>query len=218
MQEMIFRIESRRRKKGLMAGNAIAGATLLLAGLDNLDTDSTERLIIGLIMIIAGGALLGIVFQERFGKPHQTPAAVGWADIFAGIVFIVDGVAKMMVRVRLLPFIYISLGVPYILMGIYHKRMLARSFLRIDDIGIRLRITRLRGFTINWADITAIHFLPSTITLIGADGRTLKIHLHDLPREDDRKAVLKIFEDRARGLNTGEIAPPIAGNDSEISV
>ena len=217
MQEMIFRIESRRRKYALMVGNASAGITLLLAGLDNLDTDSTERLIVGIIMIIAGGALLGIVLKERFGKSHQTPAAVGWADIFAGIVFMVDGVEKMMVRVRPLPFILIFLGVPYILMGIYHERISARSFLRIDDTGIRMRLARFRDFTINWADITAIHIIPSTIMLTGADGRLYKIHLYNLPREDDQKAVLEIFVNRARGLNTGETKPPIGGNDSETS-
>jgi len=215
MHEMIFRVESRRRKRGMMAGHAMAGVTLLLAGLDNLDTDSTERFVIGIIMVIAGGALLGAVLKERFGESHESPAAIGWVDIFAGIVLFVDGIEKMTTRVRLLPFLYIAAGIPYILLGIYHSKLFRHRSLTINDTGVRGRFSRFRSLKFDWTEISSIEIESLKINLTTLAGRRITFDLRDLPIASDRNTVLEIFKDRANGLTIGKSAPSATDNDPE---
>jgi hypothetical protein len=191
MEAVIIVLEDRRAELAqrmetvLQAG---AAASLASAGLAGLPAPDPEGTLLAVAELVAAALLLGAIARElrstfRHGHGERETAAspgIGWVNLFAAAALFAEAYHRvyaggsfprptfLMGVVALL----LALGNPWIA-----RRRAAMRRLRMDEAGIELRTSRLRGFRLAWDDLAAVEREGDVLVLRTRSGGDRRIGL-----------------------------------------
>jgi hypothetical protein len=182
-------LDDRRRHLGLWwqkLQHAVGGVPLLLAGMDRLQQPGGARDVLAFAEIVVAGVLLVLLARDlrsevaaklrshaRVSSHAHAPSHAhgpNWFDVVAGVLLIVE--AAHSVHPGGKP-IYahpnFALGVVTAAIGLLHGRLAKLSWkrreIRLDEHGVHARTSRLRRFTVAWADVRDIRVSAASIAI-----------------------------------------------------
>ncbi|HTU99130.1 MAG TPA: hypothetical protein VMF13_01225 [Luteitalea sp.] len=142
---------------------------------------------VDVVAIVAGLLLLGAFVREQ---RHATGAhaahghRIGWVDVFAAAVTLVEAWHLAHLGKRGLPFAYLLLAVLLLLIGLFHGRIQAARRLIVDDHGFDVRLMPWRRIRASWTDIASISAEHGIVSLVRANGHQERLDLTDSPERD----------------------------------
>jgi hypothetical protein len=184
--------------------HALPSIVVLSDGLNHLSHEpSGVDLMLGVLEVGAATAVMGSVVygflnRERKGHPRHDHAHHGpdWIDIFIGAMLAVEAYAKFHDSGHW-PRPTLLLSAAMFTIGALHGKLAAfgdyRRSLRIDAEQISVPGRRgIARMTLPWAEVAAIEVDDRDAVVTAIDGRSQKIHLHDIKQPDAvREALLQ---------------------------
>lgn len=189
-----IRLDDRRRNLAAWvqkAQHVIGGAPLLLAGLRRItapgshgDLFAIAEILVAAVLLVMFARDLRVEVVRRVPKselhepPHDAHAGPEWIAVLAGVLLILEaahaghpGSKPLYERANL------YLGAVTLLTGLAHGFLSTLAwknhFIRIDDAGIHVRLSRFRKFEVAWADIIDAEFHNDAVIVHSSDGRRL---------------------------------------------
>lgn len=145
---------------------------------------------------VVGLGLLGVAVVEiKRGKKFG--AWVRWFDVAVGILLLALGLnlsAEGHHRAILIDGYY-GLGILYVLVGIFHRQLGRRRYVRLDDDGVQVRLNPLRRFRLLWPDISRVVGHQDSIEIF-AKSQRYEIGRRHVPNLDE---IRELLLDRASG-------------------
>ena len=193
----------RRLELWQMLQHGTAAVTLLVAGLAGLRGEGRDA-IVSVLDVVASGGLLVVIARElrrlraeraaeRAGgvvaesphADHEGHHGLGWADIFAGAMLLLESYHHYEethhVRRPTLLLALLTLA-----LGVLHPRLARlraeRRYLRADDDGIRARLSVRRTTYIPWREVTAVRAEGAAVYVTTADGGERQLDLARMER------------------------------------
>lgn len=146
---------------------------------------------------VVGLGLLGVGAVEiKRGKKFGE--WVRWFDVSVGILLLALGLnlASEGHHRAILIDGYYGLGVLYVLVGIFHRQLGRRRYVRLDDDGVQVRLRPFRGFRLLWPDITRVVGHADSIEVFSKGGRRDEIPRRYVPNLDE---IREMMLERASG-------------------
>ena len=172
-------LDDKRRKLGVWwqkLQHVIGGVPLLLAGVDRLQAPSRGGHWLAIVEIVMATLLLALFVRdaraealvrmknrslaEPFTRPHVHKGPE-WFDVTAGALLIVETVLSMHPGSKpLYEHALLYLGLSTVLTGLAHGQLTSlswkRRFIRVDDAGLHVRLSRFSKFDVDWTDVIDI--------------------------------------------------------------
>lgn len=175
-----------------MMNHATPGVVLIVLGVSALLSGHTEHVWIDVIGIIAGVALVVSLKREWKRNDHHH-SKVGWFDIIAGIVIILEGYHKLHPGKWFQPGTVLMLvGLMAILIGIFHDRISSARNLTCTDKGFTLRPRLISSFSGQWKDIKSFSLEGNVLVIENKSKSTEK---HNLRRIENKLEALGMLND-----------------------
>lgn len=135
------------------------------------------------VVAIASGLLLFGAFVIEMRRSRSAAAhrahGVGWVDIFAAAVTAVEA-AHLQHKGKVgLPIAYGLLAVLLLTFGLMHERLHGLRRLVVDAQGFDIRTAPWSRLRLAWAEVADLRTVEQVVTVIGHDGRTHRLDLHD---------------------------------------
>ncbi len=194
-----------RARRAQMMNHATPGIMLIVLGVSAILSGHTEHLWIDIVGIIAGVALIASLKREWKHGAHGH-SKVGWFDVIAGIVVILEGYHKLHPGKWFQPGSLLMLvGVAFIFVGIFHHKISAARNLTCTDDGFTLRSRLFSSFSGQWKDTKSFALEGNSLVIQRKDNSIKK---HGLRRIENKLEVLKVLNE---GLGRNTDGAPAAG-------
>lgn len=180
---------TRIQRLRLSLSHAVPGILLVLIGLTGLREEGLHLLPIA--EVAAGASVLIAVVQEirRHGKAGH--GAVGWVEVCAGIMLIVEGWHAHHPGRGFQPAtLYFLAGLATIAIGAGYARIPRLRRMVLDDEHLHIRTAPFRSMGMAWRDVVSIETGPRTIAVRTREG---KRHAIDLGAVENREEVVRTF-------------------------
>ena len=161
----------RRHERVSALKECLAAVLLLEAGRQTLSDEGFT--VLAAIDFTVGLFVLAIAALE-LARAKKVGSWVRWFDIAAGGLLVLAGrtLGSEGRHDETLMDAYYGLGVLYVLAGVFHRQLGWRRYVRLDDDGIRVRMTPLRRFRLAWQDISRVVGHSDSIEVFaGREGR-----------------------------------------------
>jgi len=149
-------------------------------------------------LAIAVTLIAGFVIELRrtmrgAGHSHHKLAAIGWFDLAAGAMLILEAFESPHKKPGYLRPQFLN-GMAVLLLALFEHRLHARRahkrYVTIDDRGVDCRRSRFSRFTIPWVELRSVSTSSSEVVFTRTDGRVHRLNLRMLYNGDElRKAV-----------------------------
>jgi hypothetical protein len=184
----------------LSMAHAVPGLVLVLTGITGLREEGLHPLPIA--EVAAGAAVLIAVARELRRHGDGGHGAVGWVEIFAGLMLMVEGWHAHHPGAGFQPgTIYGIAGLLAIGVGIAYPRIPRIRKLVLDDERFHIRTSPFRRLGMPWRDVETFETGPREIAVRTREG---KRHSIDLGLVENRAEVVRLFAEWAKR----EIQPP----------
>jgi len=146
---------------------------------------------------VVGLGLLGVGAVE-ITRGKKVGAWVRWFDMSVGILLLALGLnlAAEGHHRQILIDGYYGLGALYVLVGIFHRQLGRRRYVRLDDDGVQVRLRPFRAFRLNWQDISRVVGHADSIEIFSRNGRRDEIPRRYVPNLDE---IREFMLDKASG-------------------
>ena len=137
---------------------------------------------------LATAVLLVVVLGVAWRQRHRPPAALGWVDLAAAAMLFAewgDRLAhggKRFSPVLLTALVALALGLGY---RPFLRFQEGRRCVRIDEEGLRFRLSLLRRFVLSWPDLASVERSGAALVLHRRDGREHRIPLGRLDNGEE---------------------------------
>ncbi len=170
---------TRFRRRALAVNHALPGVLLVLDGIGTLAEGRGEHLPLAAAGIIAGAAVLATVGRELAARVEAEHRTVGWIDVFAGIVLVVEGANHFHPDKGFQPaHLYALVGVATSLKGLFHARLARWRRITFDEAGITGRLSLFRSVRLRWSDVASVvESGDRVLAVIGPDESRRTINL-----------------------------------------
>ena len=172
-------LDDKRKRLGVWwqkMQHVIGGVPLLLAGVHCLQAPSRGGHWLAIVEIVMAASLLALFVRdvraealrhltnrklaEPFTRPHPHKGPE-WFDVTAGALLIVEAVLSMQPGSKpLYQHALLYLGLSTVLTGLLHGTLAnlswKRRFIRVDDEGLHVRLSRFTRFDASWTDVIDI--------------------------------------------------------------
>jgi hypothetical protein len=184
--------------------HAAAGIPLILVGLENFRSGgewltAVIELAIGSVVLVAFVADVRGALRHR-ENPDQSHSALGWFDLAASALLMFEafhGEHHKPVYQRA-PFVA---GMVAIALGLFHGRFRhfvnRRSFLEMDELGVKCRTSPIGRFAVTWSDLAGLDLSAEKAVFRRNNGREHVLTLRGL---SNREAVRAAIEKHGRGM------------------
>ena len=204
---------TRGLKARLAVNHAWSGVVLIVLGvgglMDHGGHGAWHRVVAGLA-VASGTAVLVAIARELATFDPRHRAAVGWVEVLAGVMFVVEGLEHLKFTKLVQPALgYFLAGALSMAIGFNSSRFAGVRRLRLDDDGFALRLSPLRRFRAAWRDLESIAVEDRALRLHHAGGRRQRIDLSQLASRDEVVAALQLHGAR-HGVPVGELPPAAA--------
>jgi len=199
---------TRQLRFRLMLNHLVPGAILVYAGIGALREEG--RLLLALAEIIAGGGVLGASVAELIKPAHGEREAVGWVEVFAGLMLMVEGAHVHHPGRWFQPALfYVAAGVATIGIGLGYSRLPRRRRMVLDDDGFLIVTSTFHRMKQSWDEVAGYDWSAPKLRVMTRDGRSHSINLGLVANRDE---VVRTFAGRAERLMSAgaadEKAPP----------
>lgn len=185
----------RRHERVSALKECLAAVILVQAGWK--DVSSTGTTLLSILDLVVGFGVLGIgVVELRRGKKFGS--WVRWFDIAVGGLMALEGLTLATEGHHHLALIYgyYGLGVAYVLLGIFHKQLGRRRYVRMDDDGVQVRMTPFRRFRLGWPEISRVVGHADSIEVFAKGNKRYVIARRYVPNLDE---IREMMLERASG-------------------
>ncbi len=170
-----------RLQRAQAARHVVIGLTLASGGVTAIAEGHRASWLDG-VAIVSGLLLFGaFVIEMRRSRSAMAHRAhgVGWVDIFAAAVTAVEA-AHLQHKGKVgLPIAYGLLAVLLLAFGLMHERLHGLRRLVVDAQGFDIRTAPWSRLRLAWADVADLRTVEQVMTVVGHDGRTHRLDLHD---------------------------------------
>lgn len=189
--------------------HVIGGAPLLVAGINRLEAGGEGRLF-AIAEIIVSIVLLAMFTRElraaaaaKLGKAERAKAhehsGPDWFDVAAGVLLILEAIRSVHPGGKpLYQHALLYTGAVTLLTGLAHGPLAnlsrKRRFIRIDDTGLHVRLSRFRRFDIASPDLIEMQLHEDAAVLVSDSGRHV-IPLSRYGNATEIRAALKGWHD-----------------------
>jgi hypothetical protein len=189
-----IRLDDNRRNLAVWvqkAQHVIGGAPLLLAGISRISAPGAHGDLFAMAEIIVAAVLLVMFARDlraealtRVSKPalheppHRAHAGPEWIAVLAGVLLILEAVHPEHPGGKpLYERANFYLGAVTLLAGLAHGYLSTlawkRRFIRIDDAGVHVRLSRFRKFDVVWPDLIDMEFHDDAVIIHSKSERQL---------------------------------------------
>lgn len=199
---------TRALKARLSATHAVPGLALVLIGLESLaggahGTHGPAWL--PWVMVAAGAAVLASIAWELITHDPHHHAPVGWSEMFAGVMLVVEGLHVWHPRAGFQPaHAYGIAGALTFVLGLLHSRISGLRRLRSDDQGFAVRLTPRSRLDAAWDTLASVAREDDELVVTARDGGTRRLSLAQVDNRDEAFALL-----RAEATRHGVTARPL---------
>ena len=161
------------------------------------------------VVAIGSGLLLLVAFvielrQSRSAQAHHH-GGVGWVDIFAAAVTLVEA-AHLQHKGKVgLPIAYGFVALLLLAVGLMHGRLRQLRRLVVDEHGFDIRLAPWSRVRLRWADVAGLQSGGRVVTVTTTAGRVHRIDLRDAAQAD---AVIAALERHAAASLPPPPPPP----------
>jgi hypothetical protein len=172
-------LDDKRRRLGMWwqkLQHVIGGAPLLLAGVHRLENPSSGGHWLAIAEVVFATLLLALFVRdvreeaarhtknrslaEPFTRPHQQTGPE-WFDVVAGALLIVEAAlsthpGSKPLYERAIFYLGLSTVLTGLARGALENLSWKRRFIRVDDDGVHVRLSRFRKFDAAWTDVVDI--------------------------------------------------------------
>jgi hypothetical protein len=200
-----------RMQRVQAARHVLVGLLLASSGYDAI-TSGHHASWLDVVAIVAGLLLLVAFVLEmrraRSATPHHGHG-VGWVDIFAAAVTLVEaGHLFHRGKVRL-PFAYLLVALLLLVMGLMHGRLQRLRRLVVDDRGFDIRTSPWSRTQLAWSEVAELRRDGDVVTAVTTTGREHRVDLRDMDHGDE--AIETLLARAAAALaSTSPPAPALA--------
>jgi hypothetical protein len=206
-------LDDKRRQIGVWwqkLQHVIGGAPLLVAGINRLEAPGGEGRLFAIAEIVVSIVLLAMFARDlrsaaatRMGKSERAEArehsGPDWFDVVAGLLLILEAVRSVHPGGKpLYQHALLYTGAVTLLTGLAHGLLTnlsrRRRFIRIDDAGLHVRLSRFRKFDIASPDLIEMQLHEDAAVLVSESGRHL-IPLSRYGNASEIRAALKEWHD-----------------------
>jgi len=178
--------------------HAIAGGPILMIGMGKL-AEGGEWPMALVEIAVALGVFVTFALEVHAAKKHSGKhQPVGWFDLAAGILLIFEAFHGHHVKPGYLRPQFLA-GVTTLGLGLFHARLHAlqkrRRYVRLDETGLEIRVSRFRRFSVAWAELASVDLAGSKAIFHRNDGGRHTFRLNLLHNRDE---VRKGIADHAR--------------------
>lgn len=154
------------------------------------------------LMIAAGAGVLGsIAWELATHHPHRH-SPVGWSEVFAGAMLIVEGVHVHHPHDPVQPaYGYFLAGALAILIGLNHSRLAGLRRLTLDERGFEARLGPWRALAARWDALAAVARDGDALVVTVRDGGVERLALDEAENRDEAFALLRAAATR-HGVTT----------------
>jgi hypothetical protein len=189
-------------RRRLLANHLMPGLVLVVNGVDALLGGERKSPALIFLNFFAGGLLFATVIYEMKKAGSQEHKAVGWVEIFAGAVLVVEGVNHFHPNKGFQPAVlYWAVGLATVLMGVFHSRVSRLRRAVLDETGSLIRTSPFHKLQMRWESVSSIDFDDSRMKVASKDGRVRKISLRMV---ENRAEVEVTFKGHAARNGIGE--------------
>lgn len=184
-----------RRHERLSALKECLAAVLLLQ-VGWKDVTSSGLTVLAAVDLAVGISVLGVAAVE-LKRAKKFGSWVRWFDIAVGGLMALEGatLAAEGHHHAGLIYGYYVLGIAYVLIGVFHKQLGRRRYVRLDDDGVQVRMTPFRRFRLLWPDISRMVGHKDSIEVFARGGR-YEIDRRYVPNLDE---IRELMLERASG-------------------
>lgn len=157
--------------------HAVPGLFLIFFGIQTLHGGSIE--VLPIVEIAVGAAVLSAIAMELRRSERAEQEAIGWVEIAAGAMLIVEGVHARHPRDPFQPALfYFASGIVTLAAGIASARLPRPPRLEIDGDRFLVQVSRLRRTQMGWTEVASYDPSPNALALVAASGRRIRINLN----------------------------------------
>lgn len=185
----------RRHERVSALKECLAAVLLLQAGWTDVTDHGLTAL--GAIDLGVGVSVLGVAAVE-LRRAKKFGSWVRWFDIAVGGLMALEGytLASEGHHHATLIYGYYALGIAYALLGVFHKQLGRRRYVRMDDDGVQVRMTPLRHFRLGWPEISRVVGHPDVIEVFAKGDKRYEISRRYVPNLDE---IREMMLERASG-------------------
>jgi hypothetical protein len=190
--------------------HVIGGAPLLVAGINRLKAPGGEGRLFALAEIVVSIVLLAMFARDlraaaaaKMGKSERAEAhehsGPDWFDVLAGLLLILEAIRSVHPGGKpLYQHALLYTGLVTLLTGLAHGPLTnysrKRRFIRIDDAGLHVRLSRFRKFDIVSPDLVEMQLHEDAAVFVSKRGRHM-IPLSRYGNASEIRAALKEWHD-----------------------
>ena len=187
VSEQITVFSSRRATRAMRiqgGRHALIGAVLAFGGLDAIGAGrGTWPDVLGVAAGLALVAAFAIELRRARRPAQAAPHAhhgLGWVDLFASAVTLVEAWHLHHQGKHLLPWAYVLVAVILFVLGVSHARLKSLRRLVTNDEGFDLRTSPWRRLRRRWDEIASFSATEHGLQIVERSGRVLEIDLRDI--------------------------------------
>jgi hypothetical protein len=210
MDARVVHLEDRRmqlRERAELITEATTALTLITAVQESYGRHEMNGFVV--LNAVAGAALVIAVLRAVIQMRRHHDAASDGANVvgvFGGAAAVVEGLNRLHSAQFTYGHKHFALGALTVITGLFTgalalfmERMERRRALTISDDGVRLRLNKLRRFSVSWVDIAELRVSAREARLVSASGKARTVPLARLINRDEvSEALVEGF--RARGV------------------
>jgi hypothetical protein len=171
---------------------------LILLGLEALMGIEHEHRVIALLGLAAGIALL-IAMRHEFRRKQHSHSRVGWFDVIAGVVIILEGAHMHHPGRWFQPgTLTMILGVIVVFVGIFHQRLPKLRRLVCTESGLLLRVRPFVWLSLPWEQVEGIELQNNRLVVQVAGGGLRTVNLRRIENRAEAAEMMKGYWETSR--------------------
>jgi hypothetical protein len=179
---------------------------LIVAGAQGLLRGEHEHLWLDLLSIIVGVALLLAFKREYQRKGGHSHSRVGWFDVIAGVVIILEGVHKLHAHKWWQPgTLLMAVGAVTILIGFLHHRLPKLRRLICTESGFSIWARPFIRLSMPWSKIESVELVKNRLVVHRTGGGQRSIGLR---RIENRAEVVEMLKEHLARHQVVDVSAP----------
>lgn len=189
----LYALAFERSMRASAVQHGIAGALLLVAGIEQLGDPHGLQFLNWLAIVSGAIVLVAVIFELRSLRKHEH-TSFGWVDLFSVPVLLLEGFHKLHLGKKYLPYPYFFVALIMLVRGFLYQRLLHLRHITLNENGISARLSPFRKLQAAWRDMREVNCVDTKITLTMNNGDTHLIDLKNIRNKDEaQNAVLAFY-------------------------
>ena len=195
---------TRRAEMGARINHLLPAVVLILSAFESITGEHHGPWWLPASAFTVGAALL-VVFVRDWRTHDQTAhATVSLFDIIAAVVIFMEGVERYKPWKGFQPaWLYFGAAVVTLLIGVFHRRLIASRYLQLDESGFTFSTRFWRAQRFNWSEVAAVDTAGDAVVVTPRQGRPRRLSLRRIANREAVHDALRRWGDASRTPEPG---------------